>query len=254
MNETSTNTWTDPRAASAHGGLVFDDVRVDYGPAYGLHGLTLTVTGGTAFAILGVNGSGKSTFGRAASGLVPVRDGQIYFDGNNITGKSPQQVSRLGLRYIPEGRGIFPGMSVSDNLRQAVLRLSKGEQKRAIADTFDLFPVLAQRRDQRSGTMSGGEQQMLAMSLALIAKPRLIIADEMSLGLAPKMVTEVFDSLQRAKDTGITIVLIEQFIHRALAFADDCAIFHRGQTSWAGRAEDAGPGVLDSYLGETSSA
>jgi branched-chain amino acid transport system ATP-binding protein len=254
MTTTTVRSAEELCAASANGGLVFDRVRADYGTARALHGLSVEITAGTAFAILGVNGAGKSTFGRVAAGLVPVTEGHVYFDGAEITGLSPQKVSRAGLRYIPEGRGIFPGLSVSDNLRQAALRLGKARQREAIGEMYDVFPVLSERREQRAGSMSGGEQQMLAMSMALVAGPRLMIADEMSLGLAPKMVSEVFSSLQRAKDAGITIVLIEQFIHQALAFADDCAIFNRGVATWVGPADEAGPGVLDSYLGETSSA
>jgi branched-chain amino acid transport system ATP-binding protein len=254
MTDLTTRGAMDPRQASSNGGLVVRDLQVAYGPARALSGISLAVKGGTTLALLGVNGSGKSTFGRAVSGLIPATGGQIFFDGAEITGRAPHHVSRLGLRYIPEGRGIFPGLSVADNLRQAVLKQSKDDQKRAIDDTFDVFPVLAQRRDQRSGSMSGGEQQMLAISIAMIAGPRLIIADEMSLGLAPKMVSAVFDSLGRARAAGITIILIEQFIHRALEFADECAIFNRGHVRWNGPAQAAGREILDGYLGETSSA
>jgi branched-chain amino acid transport system ATP-binding protein len=250
----SAGTAPEPRQASAGGGLVLDDVRVAYGAAGALHGLSLTVPGGAGLAILGVNGAGKSTFGRAASGLVPVSGGRIYFDGADITGLPPQRVSRLGLRYIPEGRGVLTGLSVADNLRHAALVLPRAEQRRAVAEMCDLFEVLGRRRDQRSGSLSGGEQQMLALALALIARPKLVIADEMSLGLAPKVVTAVLESLERAKDAGITVVLIEQFVHRALAFADRCAIFDRGRVTWTGSAAEAGPGVLSAYLGETSSA
>jgi branched-chain amino acid transport system ATP-binding protein len=243
-----------PRLDSAGGGLVLDDVRVDYGAARALNGLSLRVPAGAGFAILGVNGAGKSTFGRAASGLVPVSSGRIYFDGTDITGWSTRRISRLGLRYIPEGRGVLTGLSVADNLQQASLTLPRRERKRAITEMYELFPVLGQRHDQRSGSMSGGEQQMLAMALALVARPKLVIADEMSLGLAPKMVSVVLETLELAKDRGITVILIEQFIHRALAFADSCAILDRGRVTWSGTAAEAGPGVLHAYLGETSSA
>ncbi|UIX29263.1 ABC transporter ATP-binding protein [Streptomyces sp. GQFP] len=251
----STVATYDPAAASessANGGLVLRDLTVTYGTAQALFDVSLEVKGGTTLAVLGVNGAGKSTLGRALSGLVPVSGGRIHFDGADITGLAPHRVSRAGLRYIPEGRGIFPGLSVADNLRQAVLQLGKADRKNAIDETFEVFPVLAQRRSQRAGSMSGGEQQMLAMSLSLVAGPRLIIADEMSLGLAPKMVNVVFESLERARSAGITIILIEQFIHRALAFADDCAIFSRGRVTWSGPARTAGKEVLDSYLGEAT--
>ncbi|MFF5010937.1 ABC transporter ATP-binding protein [Streptomyces phaeochromogenes] len=252
---TATTSTHEPAAApetSANGGLVIQDLTVTYGVAQALFDVSLEVKGGTILAVLGVNGAGKSTLGRALSGLVPVTSGRIHFDGADITGLAPHRVSRAGLRYIPEGRGIFPGLSVADNLRQAVLQLGKANRKSAIDETFEVFPVLAQRRNQRAGSMSGGEQQMLAMSLSLVAGPRLIVADEMSLGLAPKMVSVVFASLERARSAGITIILIEQFIHRALAFADDCAIFSRGRVTWTGPAGTAGKEVLDSYLGEAT--
>lgn len=252
MSMTDTYDPTAARETSAKGGLVLRDLKVAYGTAQALFGVSLAVRGGTTLAVLGVNGAGKSTLGRAVAGLIPVASGRIHFDGADITGLAPHRVSQAGLRYIPEGRGIFPGMSVADNLRQAALKLGKADRGLAIEETFDVFPVLAQRRGQRAGSLSGGEQQMLAMSLSLVSGPRLIIADEMSLGLAPKMVNVVFDSLQRARSAGITIILIEQFIHRALAFADDCAIFSRGRVSWSGPAGIASQAVLDRYLDEAT--
>ncbi|MEV8546845.1 ABC transporter ATP-binding protein [Streptomyces sp. NPDC051572] len=252
----STGTTNDPTAASdtsANGGLVLQDLTVTYGTAQALFDVSLEVEGGTTLAVLGVNGAGKSTLGRALSGLIPVTSGRIHFNGADITGLAPHRVSQAGLRYIPEGRGIFPGLSVADNLRQAALQLGgKADRKRAVDEVFEVFPVLGQRRDQRAGSMSGGEQQMLAMSLSLVSGPRLIIADEMSLGLAPKMVNVVFASLERARSAGITVILIEQFIHRALDFADDCAIFSRGRVTWRGSARTASKEVLDSYLGEAT--
>jgi branched-chain amino acid transport system ATP-binding protein len=252
MSTATTSDRTAAGGAGSNGGLVLQDLTVSYGTAQALVDVSLEVKGGTTLAVLGVNGAGKSTLGRALSGLVPVTDGRILFDGSDITGLAPHRVSRAGLRYIPEGRGVFPGLSVADNLRQAVLQLGKADRKSAIDETFEVFPVLARRRGQRAGSMSGGEQQMLAMSLSLVAGPRLIIADEMSLGLAPKMVNVVFESLERARKAGITIILIEQFIHRALAFADEAAIFSRGRVTWSGPARTAGKGVLDSYLGEAA--
>jgi branched-chain amino acid transport system ATP-binding protein len=254
MSDVDTSDPAAARAASASGGLVLHDLTVTYGTAQALLGVSLVVRGGSTLAVLGVNGAGKSTLGRAVSGLIPVTSGRIYFDGADITGSEPHRVSRAGLRYIPEGRGIFPGLSVADNLRQAVLSVDKRDRKRAIEEIFDVFPVLSGRRSQRAGSLSGGEQQMLAMSLSLVVSPRLIIADEMSLGLAPKMVNVVFESLERARAAGITIILIEQFIHRALAFAGDCAIVGRGRVSWSGPAGAAGREVLERYLGESRPA
>jgi branched-chain amino acid transport system ATP-binding protein len=158
---------------------------------------------------------------------------------------------RAGLFYIPEGRGIFPGLSVRDNMRMSTRRLgSRQARESGLAAAIDRFPVLGERLNQRAGSLSGGEQQLLAMARAFALEPRIIIADEMSLGLAPMMVDSVLDGLAQAKAAGISVVLIEQFVHRALAFADDCVILARGEVRWSGPASDVGDEVLSTYLGE----
>jgi branched-chain amino acid transport system ATP-binding protein len=174
----------------------------------------------------------------------------VIFDGVTVSGQSTHHIRKLGLTYIPEGRGIFPGLSVIDNLRMAVAQEKRGDRADAIDRAIALFPVLGQRRTQRAGSLSGGEQQMLALARALAVPPRLIIADEMSLGLAPIVAESVFRSLEEAARSGITIVLIEQFVHRALALADSCVILMRGRVGWSGPADEAGQEVLDRYLGE----
>ncbi|WP_261566067.1 ABC transporter ATP-binding protein [Frankia gtarii] len=240
---------------SETGGLIVEDLNVRYGPAQALFGVSLSAGGGRVLAVLGANGAGKSTLGRAVSGLIPVTSGRVCFDGKDVTGWAPHRVRRAGLTYIPEGRGVFPGLSVLENLRMAVGQLDgRTARQDAITRAVDLFPVLGRREHQRAGSLSGGEQQMLAMARALAVKPRLIVADEMSLGLAPIMVNAVFDGLGKARDEGITIVLIEQFVHRALAFADDCIVLSRGVVGWSGPAKDAGQEVLDRYLGEATAA
>jgi branched-chain amino acid transport system ATP-binding protein len=240
---------------SETGDLIVEDLDVRYGPAQALFGVSASAGGGRVLAVLGANGAGKSTLGRAVAGLVPVTSGRVRFDGQDITGWAPHRVRRAGLAYIPEGRGVFPGLSVMENLRMAAGQLDgRTARREAIARAVDLFPVLGQREHQRAGSLSGGEQQMLALARAIAVKPRLIVADEMSLGLAPIMVNAVFDSLGKARQEGITIVLIEQFVHRALAFADDCLVLSRGVVSWAGPAKDAGQEVLDRYLGEATTA
>ena len=145
--------------------------------------------------------------------------------------------------HIPEGRGIFPGLSVQENLRMAVRRVGTPDQRRSAIDhAYDLFPRLAERRTQRAGTLSGGEQQMLALARALAVPPKLIIADEMSLGLAPLVVDFVFENIERASQTGVTIVLIEQFIHRALGLASQCVILKQGSVAWTGPSDERPPG------------
>ena len=163
------------------------------------------------------------------SGLVPSTSGRIVFDGQDITKAQPHAIRRAGLVHIPEGRGIFPGLSVQENLRMAVRRVGTPEQRKsAIEHAYDMFPRLAERRNQRAGTLSGGEQQMLALARALAVPPKLIIADEMSLGLAPLVVDFVFESIEQAAKNGVTIVLIEQFMHRALGLASECVILKQG--------------------------
>jgi branched-chain amino acid transport system ATP-binding protein len=237
------------------GGLVVEGLEVRYGPSQALFGVSLEVKSGGALAVLGPNGAGKSTFGRAVSGLVPASAGHIRFAGKDIKGWAPHRIRRAGLTYIPEGRGIFPGLSVVDNLRMATRQLGgRVERQAGIDRAVEMFPVLGQRQQQRASSLSGGEQQMLALARALVVNPKLIIADEMSLGLAPLMVDQVFESLQTARESGIAVVLIEQFIHRALAFADHCVIFSRGLVGWSGPSSGAGQEVLDRYLGEAAAA
>jgi len=230
--------------------LKVEALDVCYGPSQALFDVSLEVSAGSVTAVLGANGAGKSTLARTVSGLVPVAAGRVIFDGDTISGQSTHHIRRLGLTYIPEGRGIFPGLSVIDNLRMAVAQEKRGERANAIDRAIGLFPVLGQRRTQRAGSLSGGEQQMLALARALAVPPRLIIADEMSLGLAPIVAESVFQSLQEAATSGITIVLIEQFVHRALALADSCVILTRGRIGWSGPASEARQEVLDRYLGE----
>ena len=230
--------------------LTVENLNVSYGPSQALFDLSLEVAAGSVTAILGANGAGKSTLARTVSGLVPAASGRVLFSGVVVTGQPAHHIRKLGLTYIPEGRGIFPGLSVIDNLRMAVAQERRGERAQAIDRATELFPVLGQRRAQRAGSLSGGEQQMLALARALAVPPRLIIADEMSLGLAPIVAESVFRSLADAARRGITVVLIEQFVHRALAMADSCIILTRGRIGWSGPAAEAGQEVLDRYLGE----
>jgi branched-chain amino acid transport system ATP-binding protein len=230
--------------------LAVENLDVRYGPSQALFDVSLAVAPGSVTAVLGANGAGKSTLARTVSGLVPAAAGRVIFDGVTVSGQSTHHIRKLGLTYIPEGRGIFPGLSVIDNLRMAVAQEKRGDRADAIDRAIALFPVLGQRRTQRAGSLSGGEQQMLALARALAVPPRLIIADEMSLGLAPIVAESVFRSLEEAAGSGITIVLIEQFVHRALALADSCVILTRGRVGWSGPASEAGQEVLDRYLGE----
>jgi branched-chain amino acid transport system ATP-binding protein len=236
---------------TARGALVVDAADVCYGQTQALFGVSIEVRPATVLAVLGANGAGKSTLGRALSGLVPLKRGRVTLDGQDITGWAAHRIRRAGLAYIPEGRGIFPGLSVLDNLRMAARQLDGRRSRQAAIDrAFEMFEVLGSRRIQRAGSLSGGEQHMLALARVLCVDPALIVADEMSLGLAPRMVDAVFESLERARNAGITVLLIEQFVHRALGVADECIILNRGTVSWRGPAAAAGDEVLAQYLGE----
>jgi branched-chain amino acid transport system ATP-binding protein len=230
--------------------LKVQDLDVRYGSSQALFGVSLEVEPGSVLAVLGVNGAGKSTLARAVSGLVAPASGRVVFDGRDVTGKPAHRIRKLGLTYVPEGRGIFPGLSVVDNLRMAVAQEKRKERADAIDKAIERFPVLGTRRTQRAGSLSGGEQQMLALARALAVSPKLVMADEMSLGLAPLVTESVFEGLEHARESGIAIVLSEQFVHRALAMADRCVILTRGVVGWSGPASEAGQEVLERYLGE----
>ena len=235
--------------------LEVTDVEVAYGEARALFGVSLSVPRGSVTAILGANGAGKSSLASAIAGVVHPRAGRVVFDGHDITGRSSHSIAKLGLAYVPESRNLFPHLSVKDNLwAQLRFSLPRSQRKDAFDKAIDMFPVLADRRTQAAGTLSGGEQQMLALARVLAASPTLLIADEMSLGLAPRIVDLVFESLARARDDGVTVLLIEQFVERALGFADQAVVLRHGLVGWHGPAADAGAELLAEYLGgETAS-
>ncbi len=242
-------------AGGSEGDVLLDveDLDVSYALVRALFGVSFTARRRQLVAVLGPNGAGKSTLARAVSGLVPSTRGRIVLDGTDITKWPPHRIRQAGLVHIPEGRGIFPGLSVAENLRMAVRRVGTKEERRAgIESAYELFPALARRRALRAGSLSGGEQQMLAMARALALPPKMIVADEMSLGLAPIVVDEVFQRIEQAKRDGVTVILIEQFVHRALALADTCVILSQGHVAWSGPAGDAKQEALEQYLGGAS--
>jgi branched-chain amino acid transport system ATP-binding protein len=231
------------------------DVEVAYGEARALFGVSFEVREGSVTTVLGANGAGKSSLAAAVAGVVRPSAGRIEFDGQDITGRSASSICKLGLAFVPESRNLFPHLTVKDNLwGQLRFSLPRAQRKDAYDRALALFPVLAERRRQAAGTLSGGEQQMLSLARVLAAAPKLLIADEMSLGLAPKMVDLVFESLATARDEGVTVLLIEQFVERALAFADEAVVLRHGLVGWQGPAADAGDELLAEYLGgETAS-
>jgi branched-chain amino acid transport system ATP-binding protein len=227
-------------------------LRVRYGPALALDDITVEVGAGQAVAVLGPNGAGKSTLARAVSGLVPTEAGAVHFDGTDVTKMSAHQIRRRGLVCLPEGRGIFPALTVTENLRLAAILVPRATRRAAIERGLEIFPSLAARRGTKAGMLSGGEQQMLSLCRAFILRPKLIIADEMSLGLAPKLVDQVFESLAALKQNDVTILVVEQFVHRALEFADHAVLLSRGSVAWQGPSATARHEVLARYLGETA--
>jgi branched-chain amino acid transport system ATP-binding protein len=232
------------------------DLEVAYGEARALFGVSFDVRAGSVTAVLGANGAGKSSLASAIAGVVKPSAGTIVFEGEDITGRSAHRVCKLGLAYVPESRNIFPHLSVRDNLwAQIRFTVPLNARRAALDHAFEMFPILAERRRQQAGTLSGGEQQMLTLARVLAAPPKLLIADEMSLGLAPLMVDLVFESLVKARDEGVTVLLIEQFVERALGFADEAVILRHGLVGWRGHASEAGSELLAEYLGgETASS
>jgi len=226
------------------------DLDVAYGEARALFDVSLSVPAGGALAVLGPNGAGKSTLASAIAGVVRPRRGRIVFDGRDVTGSPPHRISRLGVAHVPEQRGIFPHLSVLDNLRaQLRYAVERRDRKAALDRALATFPVLGERRRQAAGTLSGGEQQMLSLARVLAAPPRLLLADEMSLGLAPRLVDLVFDALARAREQGVTVVIVEQYAERALGLVDDAVILRQGQVVWSGPASDAEGELVAGYLG-----
>jgi branched-chain amino acid transport system ATP-binding protein len=233
--------------------LEVTDLDVTYGEAIALRGVSFSLEAGHAVAILGANGAGKSSLAATIGGVVTPSAGTIRFDGRDITGWPSHRVGRAGIAYVPEGRALFPHLSVLDNLRvQLRHAVPAGERAGALERAFATFPVLGERRRQAAGTLSGGEQQMLGLARVLAAPPRVLVADELSLGLAPLMIDLVFDSLSRARADGVSIVLIEQYVDRALAFAEDAVILRRGVVMWSGPAQEAHDEALAGYLGESA--
>jgi branched-chain amino acid transport system ATP-binding protein len=229
-----------------------DNVRVSYGPIEALRGVTVEVHEGEVVCLLGANGAGKSTTLMTISGILKPQAGRKYFDGADITSLRPDKIVARGIVQVPEGRRIFPRMSVAENLEMGTFASRGGEARRRLTHVFELFPVLAERRTQRGGTLSGGEQQMLAIARGLMAAPRLLLLDEPSLGLAPQYVEAIFDTVRRINAEGITIFLVEQNAAMALEVASRGYVMETGSVVLADTSENLrrDDGVRKAYLGE----
>ena len=232
--------------------LELTDVHVRYGSIRALQGVSITVASGELVALIGSNGAGKTTTLRTISGLLRPAAGAITFEGIDITSASTDRIVRLGISQCPEGRRIFGGLTVAENLRiGAVAQADKAAAAEDREMVLALFPLLKERLGQAGGTLSGGEQQMLAIARALMSRPRLLLLDEPSLGLAPLMVERIFETIAQLKAAGRTILLVEQNVHHALDVADRAYVMETGRITLEGTAQTLlrDPKVEQSYLG-----
>ncbi|HIR07980.1 MAG TPA: ABC transporter ATP-binding protein [Candidatus Pullichristensenella stercoripullorum] len=231
--------------------LQIKDLVVAYGQIDALHGISLNVEQGQIVAIIGANGAGKTTLLNAISGVLPVKSGSIIFDGKPLPG-SVHGIVQHGITQVPEGRKIFAGLSVEENLVMGGFSTSKAKSKENIDRMFSLFPILKERRRQQAGTLSGGEQQMLAIARGMMAEPRLLLLDEPSLGLAPIIVKQVFSLIAQIREMGYTIVLVEQNAQQAMRLSDHTYVLENGCIRIDGTSEEmlANKDVIEAYLGE----
>ena len=230
--------------------LELQNVSVNYGDLKSVRDVSLSIREKEAVALIGPNGSGKTTILRAILGLVPLASGQIRFIGQRINGVPPYRLVKQGISLVPEGRRIFPRMTVRENLALGSYPLGKKGDPGGIDRVYQLFPTLGKRERQFAGTLSGGEQQMLAIGRALMAKPRLLMLDEPSLGLAPVMIDQLYERIQELRKGGLTLLLVEQFVSGALELADRAYVIETGTVKREGVAREllANPDIQRSYL------
>jgi branched-chain amino acid transport system ATP-binding protein len=218
--------------------LALSGVTAGYGQFTALWDVSLMVASGEAVAVVGPNGAGKTTLMRVISGLIAPRTGTVNFDGTALAGRPAHEIVAQGIAHVPEGRRIFPLLTVADNLKMgAFLPRARGQFADSLARVYALFPVLAERREQRAGSLSGGEQQMLAIGRALMSRPRLILLDEPSMGLAPVMVLRLFDLIRRVRAEGYTILVVEQNVRQVLKLVDRAYLLEAGRIKMEGRAD-----------------
>jgi len=232
--------------------LTVSDLHLRYGKVTALRGVSLEVNRGEIVALIGANGAGKSTTLKAVSGLIRPSAGRIEFDGADITRASPRDILNAGIAHCPEGRRIFPHLTVRENLELgAYLRDDQADVAADMERLFGRFPILAERSEQVAGTLSGGEQQMLAISRALMSRPKLILFDEPSLGLAPKIVEQIFEIVAEVRKEGVTVVMVEQNAFAALELCDRAYVLETGSIALRGPGRDLlkNPKVQDAYLG-----
>lgn len=237
--------------------LKADGLCVSYGEVRAITDVSFELQEGEILAILGANGAGKTTLLRSIMGLKAPQKGKVFFRGRDITCLPPYRVVRLGLSLVPEGRGLFPHFTVYENLLMGAFnRRDKSSVQKDIDRVYQIFPRLKERHAQRAGSLSGGEQQMLAVARSLMAKPQLLLMDEPSMGIMPSLVTELFGILRRLPDEGVTVLLVEQNARKALAIATRALVLEMGRVALAGGAEELrrDPRVRTAYLGEGGAA
>ena len=227
-------------------------VEAGYGGTTVLRGVDLAVPPGSVVALIGSNGAGKTTLLRTASGLLRPSAGTVSFGGLDLTGRPPHEYARAGISHIPEGRGIFKGLTVRENL---ILQAGPRSAPDALDQAVAVFPVLGTRLGQQAGTLSGGEQQMLALARAYTSRPQVVLLDEVSMGLAPRVVDEIFEFLRLLASQGTALLIVEQYVVRVLEIADYLFVLNRGAVSFAGQpAELDVQDILEEYLGAHASA
>lgn len=215
-------------------------VEAGYGPFRALFGVSLSIPEGRVLALLGANGAGKTTVARVATGLVAPTAGEVLLEGVHIEGFRPYRIARLGVVHAPEGRSVFASLSVEENLVLTFRReFGRSGVGPALERAYELFPRLGERRKQVAGTLSGGEQRMLSLARVLVHPPRLLVADELSLGLAPIVVDEVYQTLETVRHAGTTLLIVEQYVGHALEIADEVAVLAKGQVAFQGPAGDS---------------
>lgn len=233
--------------------LRIENLSVSYGNIKALKGISLSIEEGEVVSLIGANGAGKTTTLQTISGLIPIGDGDIFFEDKSIKKEKTYKITRKGIAQVPEGRRVFKGLSVEDNLKMGAisLKVSPEELKEELERIYKLFPVLKERKKQKAGTLSGGEQQMLAMGRALLTKPKVLLLDEPSMGLSPLFVDKIFDTIRILKEEGRTILLVEQNANLALDIADRAYVLETGKIVKEGKASDlkTDPDVKAAYLG-----
>ncbi|MDQ6437503.1 ABC transporter ATP-binding protein [Mesorhizobium sp. LHD-90] len=232
--------------------LEVSNLSVAYGDVRALWGVSIHVDQGTIVAIVGANGAGKSTLLRAISGIVRAQEGEIKLSDNSLVGRPPEDIARLGIAHVPEGRGLFRHMTVLENLELGAFQpKARPRLREGIDKAYALFPRLKERAHQKAGSLSGGEQQMLAIARAVMSDPALLILDEPSLGLSPLVVRQMFTLIQTLHSQGVTILLVEQNIHQALKVADYGFVLKTGEVAMQGTGRDllANPEIQKAYMG-----